>query len=125
MGGGLSGGGQAEHSSLLPASERVRCHWGEFRDGGEESRERGEKRQMVLPGDSCSSQSTPTVQAPALFSLPPSGLLEGLSLSPSFPESCVLTLEALGALSAQDGSVSILLTQATHLALWSWDADRR
>lgn len=63
-----------------------------------------EKRQMVLPGDSCSSQDTPTVQAPVLLSLPPSGLLEGLPLSPSFPESCVLTLEALGALSAQDGS---------------------
>lgn len=74
-------GGQAEHSSLLPASERVRYHWGEFRDGGEESRERGEKRQMVLPGDSCSSQSSLTVQAPVLFSLPPPGLLEGLSLS--------------------------------------------
>lgn len=60
---GLCRSGQAEHSSLLSAVERVRCHWEYLWDGGEESRERREEH-MVLPGDSCSSLSTPPMKSP-------------------------------------------------------------
>lgn len=67
-------GSYAEWSdrAFIPAT----CCWqsqvslGKLWDGGGESRERGEKKQMMLLGDSCSSQKTSLMQFPCCILIP-------------------------------------------------------
>lgn len=93
-GGELHWIGQAEHSSLLPAVNRVRCHWENCgMVVGSPEREEGRDK-WCSQGTHVLPRKLLQCRFHVLFPLPPLGLLEGLPLCLSLPGSCVFTLES-------------------------------
>lgn len=120
---GLRWSGQGEHSALLPAVERVRCRWENYRRVVRFQRERREEVNGTPRGPLFLPEHSRQRRLLVLFTLPPSGLLEGLSLS-CLPKSSVLTLDSLGSLSAQGGSFEHIAYLGGSLGLHGHGAQR-